>query len=427
MNESLIIKTRKALTAKKYSERTIETYLLWVRRFTEFFPNKMPENLTSSNLTEFLSFLIKRKRASKSTARQAYSSIISVYDLVFEKELNPTINFDWQKSDAPEIFTISELKLFFESIDSFRYRIIYQTLYSAGLDVNEFRRIKITDLDFKNDQMIIQPNRNKPKRYAPLSKYLKSEIFDYLEMYSPKKYLVENKSTHAPLSDSSIQRNFNKYLEDSEVEKDLTLRSLKYSYVKHLETLGVPLWDIMHELDLKSQHLLYSMSKIGATEEGVKVSPLDYLYRDSITGTASKKQNYQVIWDMLHPHVVKISKSRFETGHYADAVTAAFKELETRVIEYSKNTKAAGYSGADLMNRIFSGDNPILQLNQMNTISEKDEQKGFHLIFSGSMTGVRNPISHVNKDISPEQSIHLLMLVSLLMLKLDNVIKKIAT
>ncbi|HZV35503.1 MAG TPA: TIGR02391 family protein [Verrucomicrobiae bacterium] len=42
-------------------------------------------------------------------------------------------------------------------------------------------------------------------------------------------------------------------------------------------------------------------------------------------------------WSQLHPEVVKHAKSRYETGHYADAVEAALKALNEIVKNFSEN------------------------------------------------------------------------------------------
>jgi hypothetical protein len=41
-------------------------------------------------------------------------------------------------------------------------------------------------------------------------------------------------------------------------------------------------------------------------------------------------------------------------------------------------------------------------------------------LFAGTVSGIRNPNAHKNIDITPEQAIHLIFLISLLMHKLDD-------
>jgi len=117
-----------------------------------------------------------------------------------------------------------------------------------------------------------------------------------------------------------------------------------------------------------------------------------------------------VFWEMLHPKIVKIAKSRFETKHYADSVEAALKEVNIVVKSIIKQKTGQEYDGADLMNRAFSPQSPIIALDDLSTERGKSIQKGYMQIFSGAMTGIRNPKAHENIKIDEKKAIHFLFL-----------------
>jgi uncharacterized protein (TIGR02391 family) len=126
------------------------------------------------------------------------------------------------------------------------------------------------------------------------------------------------------------------------------------------------------------------------------------------------------LWDLIHPEITKVARTRFESHHHADAVEAAFKELNSVV--KTKVTTATGreLDGASLMTTAFSAQNPIIELDDRSTVSGRDIQQGYMQIFAGAMTGVRNPKAHGNINIDENRAIHLLFLASLLMYKLDE-------
>ena len=64
--------------------------------------------------------------------------------------------------------------------------------------------------------------------------------------------------------------------------------------------------------------------------------------------------------DMLHPVIVSVSESRMKSGHYADAVEGAFKELNNAVKVKVRSRLNAELDGQKLMQRVFSLDNPVL-------------------------------------------------------------------
>jgi uncharacterized protein (TIGR02391 family) len=126
------------------------------------------------------------------------------------------------------------------------------------------------------------------------------------------------------------------------------------------------------------------------------------------------------VWNLLHPRVVALSGVRFNDGHYADAVEAAFKGLNAIIKDHVKLLTGQELDGATLMTTAFSVNRPLIALDDLTTQSGKDIQQGYMQIFAGAMTGIRNPKAHCNLAISPERALQLLMLASLLWVKFDE-------
>lgn len=125
-------------------------------------------------------------------------------------------------------------------------------------------------------------------------------------------------------------------------------------------------------------------------------------------------------WSRLHPSVTQVSRNRFNASHYADAVEAAFKELNVKIKDYMKRSTGKEFDGADLMLRAFSPSAPGVRLADLSTEDGKNIQQGYMQIFAGSMTGIRNPKAHSNIVIDAPRAIHLLHLASLLHFVFDE-------
>ena len=96
----------------------------------------------------------------------------------------------------------------------------------------------------------------------------------------------------------------------------------------------------------------------------------------------------------------------------------AFKCLNNAV---KKKSGLSSNDGADLMRNAFSPNSPILGLNKLTTVSERDEQRGYMEIYAGSMTGIRNPRAHDHEfDDDAKTALRLLTLANHLMDKLDS-------
>ena len=116
------------------------------------------------------------------------------------------------------------------------------------------------------------------------------------------------------------------------------------------------------------------------------------------------------------------SRQLFSDGHYARAVEEAFKCLNNEVKAISGIDDR---DGANLMRKAFSANDPTLMLNELQSLSEQDEQKGYMDLYAGSMTGIRNPRAHEHElEDSPEEALEMLIFANHLMRKLRSATKQ---
>jgi uncharacterized protein (TIGR02391 family) len=127
-------------------------------------------------------------------------------------------------------------------------------------------------------------------------------------------------------------------------------------------------------------------------------------------------------WNLIHPSIVGVAKSRFDSGHYADCAETSLKYINTVVKGKVKRKTGEELDGASLMTRAFSVKNPIISLADISTQSGKDIQQGYMQIFAGAIIGIRNPKAHEVIVIDRERAIHFIFLASLLMHTLDMAI-----
>lgn len=119
----------------------------------------------------------------------------------------------------------------------------------------------------------------------------------------------------------------------------------------------------------------------------------------------------------LHPRIRKVSETLFKNGSYRNAILDAFIEIEKMTREKS----GLDETGHRLFGTVFNANNPILRLNSMKTVTDKDEQRGFMFIFQGASVGIRNPKAHdtfIQKD--PYRTLEYLCLASLLAKRVDE-------
>ena len=131
------------------------------------------------------------------------------------------------------------------------------------------------------------------------------------------------------------------------------------------------------------------------------------------------EQNYD-FWDLIHPKVIQLAKSRFENGHFADAVSACLREINTIIKGHVRQATGLEMDGAPLMTRALSANNPLIVFDDLNTENGRNIQLGYMKIFEGAMIGIRNPKAHANLYPDKNKSIHLLFIASFMFIKLQD-------
>ena len=120
----------------------------------------------------------------------------------------------------------------------------------------------------------------------------------------------------------------------------------------------------------------------------------------------------------LHRHIVDVSRSLYESGHYPQAIMEAFKRVD---IEVGKASGLEHLSGKRLMKKAFTGDKPLIKFNSLTSVSDQNEQDGLRDIFIGAIVGIRNPKAHeIVSQRDPYKTLEYLGLASLLLKRVDE-------
>jgi uncharacterized protein (TIGR02391 family) len=122
-----------------------------------------------------------------------------------------------------------------------------------------------------------------------------------------------------------------------------------------------------------------------------------------------------------HPEVYKYCQPELMQDNYFHAVFEACKGLFQRIRDLS----SIEADGANLIDKAFSVDKPVLAFNTLQTETEKSEHKGFAQLLKGCAAAIRNPLAHGPKILWQGEidAADYLTLISMLHRKLDQCIK----
>jgi uncharacterized protein (TIGR02391 family) len=121
----------------------------------------------------------------------------------------------------------------------------------------------------------------------------------------------------------------------------------------------------------------------------------------------------------VHPDVLTFCRAELLVDNYFHAVQEAVKS----VAEKMRSRTGLSDDGSTLVDRVLSGELPLLAINQRSTISERSEQSGFANLVRGTFGMFRNPTAHearIRWNMTKEDAEDLLTIVSLIHRRLDK-------
>jgi integrase/recombinase XerD len=181
---------------RSLSDNSVEAYLDDINKLEQFITftyNLSPKQVNLTHLKAFIKNLNEIGLGSTSQAR-IISGIRSFYKyLSLENEINfdPSLLLDFPKTmrKLPETLGVPEIDWIMKQIDysqkeGQRNRAMLETLYGCGLRVSELVDLRISDLHFKEDYIMVIGKGDK-QRMVPIGDFAKKFITIYLKEIRP--------------------------------------------------------------------------------------------------------------------------------------------------------------------------------------------------------------------------------------------------
>ncbi|MFA5137906.1 MAG: integron integrase [Elusimicrobiota bacterium] len=178
----LLEKVSQEIKALHYSPRTLETYVGWTRRFIEHHGGRRPEDLGEPELAAFLSSLATEGRVSASTQNQALNAVLFLYKHVLGKDLGPVEDVVRAKRPQrlPVVLSRDEVRGVLGCMNG-TPRIMAMLLYGAGLRLLECCSLRVKDIDFSQNQILVRGGKGDKDRYTMLPGSAREPLLKHLE------------------------------------------------------------------------------------------------------------------------------------------------------------------------------------------------------------------------------------------------------
>lgn len=305
------------MLARRYSKRTVGTYIHWITAYIRFCDMQHPGKLSEADVERFLTHLAVNRTVSASTQKVALNALVFLYHKFLDKPLGDVSQFRRTRRQAklPTVLTEPEVSALFAHLPS-QYHLLIGILYGSGLRRIELLRLRVHDVDKDMKQIRVWNGKGFKHRITTLAVelvplierqiqkvrlYLDEDLQNpnYAGVWMPdalaRKYQKANKTLawqylfpssrlsvdpasgairRHHLDESILNRIIKLAAKDAGIQKTVSSHTLRHSFATHLLQSGCDIRTVQQQLghaDVKTTEIYTHIIKQGA--DGVH-SPL---------------------------------------------------------------------------------------------------------------------------------------------------------
>ncbi|RMG35645.1 MAG: integron integrase [Methanobacteriota archaeon] len=196
--ENVFRNMQTALRRKHRSLSTEKSYLKWLKTFSQYCHFKSPEELTSSDLIDFISELAVKKNVAASTQNQALNALVFLYRHVLHIPLGEDELLAVQASRGkrlPVVLSKKEIHQIFSHLSGLPL-LMARLIYGGGLRLKECLQLRIQDVDVEHGRLMIRAGKGDKDRYTVLPESLQKDILQ--QMQAARKWYEQDRQQDIP-------------------------------------------------------------------------------------------------------------------------------------------------------------------------------------------------------------------------------------
>ncbi len=167
---------RAAIRQRNLAYSTERTYLHWIRTFIRFHDRRHPGQMGAPEVDAFLSWLATERRGSPSTQRIALNAPGFFYERFLERPLG---ELKYQRPKAkrriPQVLTHAEAMDIIERLSP-PSSVMVRLMYGSGLRLMETCRLRVKDLDFGMQELLVRDGKGGKDRRTLLPKSICDDL-----------------------------------------------------------------------------------------------------------------------------------------------------------------------------------------------------------------------------------------------------------
>jgi len=181
-NNKLVDKLHCEFRVRHYARRTEKSYIGWVKRYIYFHKMRHPSEMAELEINAFLTHLAVDKKVSASTQNQALAAILFLYRYVLGRKVGDlgSVKRARKPMRLPVVMTVEETRAVLSEMPD-EHKLKASLLYGAGLRLMECLRLRVQDIDFSGNEILVRDGKGSKDRITMLPNSVKSDLKAHLE------------------------------------------------------------------------------------------------------------------------------------------------------------------------------------------------------------------------------------------------------
>ena len=262
----------KDMTLAGFRERTQESYLHAVKDLATYY-KRSPDLISEDDLKEYFLYLINERKLAQSTLRQRICGIRFLFKSTLKRDF-PVFDFikPQKRLKLPNVLSRDEVLQGIGNVQHPVYSMALKVIYSCGLRIGEALNLKAEHIDRERMTLKVTNAKRGKDRYVPLPETILKQLEKYWLKGRPKVagfllFPTRYRDEGVPVNATSIRKAFKLSLKQCDINKKVSVHTLRHSYATHLLEAGVSLKTI--QMLLGHKHLTTTMIYTHLTETGL--------------------------------------------------------------------------------------------------------------------------------------------------------------
>ena len=172
---------RRRLRLQRYSRRTEDVYVRWVKRFVEFHGRRHPRELAESEISAFLGHLAEERRVGGGTQNQALAALLFLYKVVLGIPIvmGRDVVRARRARRVPVVMTPEEVWSVLGRMEG-DCRLAAMMMYGSGLRLMECLTLRVKDVDFAMREVTVRGGKGQKDRRTMLASSVAGELTAHL-------------------------------------------------------------------------------------------------------------------------------------------------------------------------------------------------------------------------------------------------------